>query len=96
VTAYPIVSFGWNGSIGFAVSGKEGKELFSMSSRSRKPNDLPADVLSAKRALFQHLLTNAPDLEEAGNLMRDLQSLLHPPRRKPSKKPGQQSSTVTS
>ena len=68
-----------------------------MSSRRHKPNDLPADVLSAKRAqLFQHLLTNAPDLEEAGNLMRDLQSLLHPPRRKLSKKPDQPSSRVTS
>ena len=67
-----------------------------MSSRRHKPNDLPADVLSAKRALFQHLLTNAPDLEEAGNLMRDLQSLLHPSRRKPSKTPDQQSPPVTS
>jgi hypothetical protein len=67
-----------------------------MSSRRHKPNDLPAAVLSAKRALFQHLLTNAPDLDEAGNLMRDLQSLLHPPRRKPSKKPDPQNPRETS
>ena len=66
-----------------------------MSSHRRKPHALPADVLSAKRALFQHLLTSAPDLEEAGNLMRDLQSLLHPPQRKPSKKPDQPSSRMT-
>ena len=61
-----------------------------MSSRRHKPNGLSADVLSAKRALFQQLLTNASDLEETGNLMRDLRSLLHPPRGKPSKKPDQQ------
>ena len=47
------------------------------SSRRRKPIDLPPEVLRAKRALLEHLLTSAPDLEEAGNLMSDLQSLLY-------------------
>ena len=57
-----------------------------MSSSRGQPNDLPHEVLRAKRALLEHLLTSAPDLEEVGNLMSDLQSSLHPSGRKPPRK----------
>ena len=57
-----------------------------MTSPCRKPDEQRHEVVRAKRALLEHLLTSAPDLEQAGNLMHNLQSLLYPSGRKPLRK----------